>query len=384
MLLIFFECLRVYLIMPMPGSQQFDSIQLAYFLGINKWTIRLIGYAAVFILALFVFQKVANKYKIVTFILVAIYIIVFYVFTFQMEADKMFYQPSKVISASLSNNKIPTHKLVIGIVIDSVASAYPIQLIGYHHQVVDTINGTPILVTYCTVCRTGRVYSPIVNGKQEKFRLVGMDHFNAMFEDATTKSWWRQSTGECIAGPLKGYRLTEIKSEQLTLSVWSRKHPATLVLQADSMYKQKFEKMDTYDKGKSKGALTKRDTASWNLKSWVLGVERGANSKTYDWNLLTKQRLIEDHLGQNSILILLENDTASFHAYNRIVGGQELHFQKTSDVIIDLNTGSYWNFDGICINGKLKGSVLQQVNCYQEFLHSWEFFHPKSERFKHP
>ena len=384
MLLIFFECLRVYLIMPMPGSQQFDSIQLAYFLGINKWTIRLIGYAAVFILALFVFQKVANKYKIVTFILVAIYIIVFYVFTFQMEADKMFYQPSKVISASLSNNKIPTHKLVIGIVIDSVASAYPIQLIGYHHQVVDTINGTPIMVTYCTVCRTGRVYSPIVNGKQEKFRLVGMDHFNAMFEDATTKSWWRQSTGECIAGPLKGYRLTEIKSEQLTLSVWSRKHPATLVLQADSMYKQKFEKMDTYDKGKSKGALTKRDTASWNLKSWVLGVERGANSKTYDWNLLTKQRLIEDHLGQNSILILLENDTASFHAYNRIVGGQELHFQKTSDVIIDLNTGSYWNFDGICINGKLKGSVLQQVNCYQEFLHSWEFFHPKSERFKHP
>jgi hypothetical protein len=67
------------------------------------------------------------------------------------------------------------------------------------HQVRDSINHIPVMVTYCTVCRTGRIYNPIVNGKAETFRLVGMDHFNAMFEDATTKSWWRQSTGECIA-----------------------------------------------------------------------------------------------------------------------------------------------------------------------------------------
>jgi hypothetical protein len=380
-LLIIFESLRVYLIMPMPGSQQFDAIDLAYFLGINKWAIRLIGYALVFILGILVFRKVTKKDKIIASILVAIYISVFYVFTFQMEADKMFYQPSKVITSSLSINKIPTQKLVIGVVVDSIAKAYPIQLIGYHHQVVDTINGKPIMVTYCTVCRTGRVYSPIVNGKQEIFRLVGMDHFNAMFEDATTKSWWRQSNGECIAGPLKGYRLTELKSEQLTLAVWSRKYPNTLVLQADSAFKEKFEKMDTYDKGKSKGALTKRDTTSWSFKSWVLGVELGNKSKMYDWNLLTKQRLIEDSIGQNQILILLENDTSSFHTYNRVVGGQVLRFQKNSDSIIDLNTGSFWNFDGVCINGKLKDSVLQQVNSYQEFLHSWEFFHPKSERY---
>jgi len=380
-LLILFECLRVYLIMPMPGSQQFNSIELAYFLGVNKWAIRLIGYALVFILGLFVFRNLTKKDTVSVSLLIVLYIIMFYVFTFKMEADKMFYQPNKVVTTTLSSNKIPSHKLIIGVHLDSVSAAYPIQLIGYHHQVVDTINGKPIMVTYCTVCRTGRVYSPIVNGKQEIFRLVGMDHFNAMFEDATTKSWWRQSNGECIAGPLKGYRLTELKSEQLTLAAWSRKYPATLVLQADSAFKENFEKMDTYDKGKSKGALTRRDTTSWSLKSWVLGVELGNKSKMYDWNLLTKQRLIEDSLGAHQVLVLLENDTTSFHTYNRIVGGQVLRFQKSSDAIVDLNTGSLWNFDGVCINGKLKDSVLQQVNSYQEFLHSWQFFHPKSERY---
>ena len=98
------------------------------------------------------------------------------------------------------------------------AKAYPIQFLGYHHQVQDTVGGKPMMVTYCTVCRTGRVFEPVVNGKHEKFRLVGMDHFNAMFEDVTTKSWWRQVSGEAITGKLKGQQLPEVHSTQTSLA----------------------------------------------------------------------------------------------------------------------------------------------------------------------
>ena len=381
LLLILFECARVYLIMPMPGSQNFDSIEIAYFLGSNKWIIRFIGYLMVSVPLVLILRNGIKKEKLIIGGLTAMYLIVFYVFTFKMEADKMFYQPTKVVTTSLSKNKIPDNKLVIGVVIDSVASAYPIQLIGYHHQVVDNMNGNPIMVTYCTVCRTGRIYSLIVNGKQETFRLVGMDHFNAMFEDATTKSWWRQSTGECIAGPLKGYKLKEFKSEQLILSAWARIHPNTQILQPDPLFKEEFEQMDTYDKGISRGDLTKRDTTSWKNKSWVLGIQDGANAKTYDWNQLTKHRIIQDSLPNNPIVILLENDTASFHAYSRIVNNEILIFHKKQDSIWDVNTGSKWNYEGVCVDGKLKGNMLKSVRCYQEFLHSWEFFHPQSIRY---
>jgi hypothetical protein len=381
-LLIIFECARVYLIMPLPGSQHFNSIDLAYFLGSNKWTIRLIGYLCTLIPIFLIIKSGQKIEKIITTVLAFVYILVFYVFTFQMEADKMFYQPTKVVTSKLANNKIPTNKLVIGVVIDSLAIAYPIQLIGYHHQVVDTINGKTIMVTYCTVCRTGRVYSPIVNGKQETFRLVGMDHFNAMFEDATTKSWWRQSNGECIAGPLKGYKLNEIKSEQLTLSAWARVHPNTKVLQPDTLFKDNFKKMDTYDKGQSKGALTKRDTSSWNDKSWIIGIQDGENSSAYDWNQLVKQGMIQDALPNNPIVIFLESDTASFHSYKRSINNMVLTFRKQQDSIWDLNTGSLWNYEGICFQGKLKGISLSRITSYQEFLHSWEYFHPKSIRYK--
>jgi hypothetical protein len=379
--LILFECARVYLIMPMPGSQRNNSIELAYFLGSNKNIIRIIAYLLILYPFYIFIRNGKKKDRIISISLLALYLIIFYVFTFIMEADKMFYQPTKTYFFDASRNQIPFNKLVIGISVGEVSKAYPIQLIGYHHQVRDSINGVPIMVTYCTVCRTGRVFSPIVNGKIETFRLVGMDHFNAMFEDASTKSWWRQSTGECIVGPLKGYQLTEISSQQVRLSVWFRKHQNSFVLQPDDKFKESFEKMDVYDRGKSKGELTKRDSLSWKEKSWVLGIQNNLNAKTYDWNLLVKDRIIQDSMPNLPLLILLENDTASFHAYNRSINNVSCVFEKKADSIIDLNTRSLWNYDGICLEGKLKGTSLQRIDCYQEFLHSWEFFHPKSERY---
>jgi hypothetical protein len=147
LVLIFFEFARVYLIMPLPGSQQFNSIDIAYFLGTNKWVIRLVGYLFLISITVSIWMNIVKKEKIIILLLATIYVAIFYVFTFQMEADKMFYQPTKVVTASLSNNKIRSNKLVIGVVMDSIAIAYPIQLIGYHHQVVDTINNKAIMVT---------------------------------------------------------------------------------------------------------------------------------------------------------------------------------------------------------------------------------------------
>jgi hypothetical protein len=380
-LLIVFECLRVYLIMPMPGSQTFNSIDLAYFLGANKNSIRILLYLIILLPFIKIIKGNSIWEKIGLGVLSLVYIAIFYVFTFMMEADKMFLQPTHTYFYKIAENKIPIDKLVIGVSENGIDKAYPIQLIGYHHQVRDSIGQTPIMVTYCTVCRTGRVYSPIVNGKLENFRLVGMDHFNAMFEDATTKSWWRQANGECIAGPLKGYKLKEINSEQLSLKAWFRKHPNAEVLQPDEKFAATLAKMDSYDKGKSKSNLTKRDTASWQFKSWVLGIDIGESAKTYDWNYLEKNKIIQDSLPSLPILILLENDSASFHAYNRTVNNMSLQFQKSNDSLMDTYSQSLWNEDGICIDGKLKGLSLTPIASYQEYLHSWEYFHPKSKRY---
>jgi hypothetical protein len=299
----------------------------------------------------------------------------------------MFYQPKNKILATVATNKVDSTKLVIGVVVNGQAKAYPVEIIGYHHQVVDTVGGEPVMVTYCSVCRTGRVFSPFVNGKLEKFRLVGMDHFNAMFEDATTKSWWRQATGKAVAGKLKGTALKEIESAQMSLGAWIRKHPNTMILQPDPAFAKQYKGLEGFGEGTIKSGLEKRDSASWQFKSWVVGVEINGHAKAYDWNELTKQRVINDTFQNTALVLVLENDDRSFHVWNRKVNDKPLQFEWYWDngeqkYIRDTATYSVWNMNGECIEGILKSNRLSVIQAYQEFWHSWESFHPGTVKYK--
>ena len=377
------EILKVYLIMPFPGSQQSNSIGIAYSLQEYILYIRIIAILIIIYSLSGRFGKWKGWQKVLFILLALLYCGIFYVTNFKFLADKIFHQPRIKDFATAAAYKDSTDRLVIGVELNGQAKAYPIEIIGYHHQVRDTLGGKPMMVTYCTVCRTGRVFSPFIDNKYEEFRLVGMDHFNAMFEDKTTKSWWRQSTGEAIAGPLKGKMLDEIPSSQMGLKSWLEKYPSSLILQPDSNYKRAYAGLKNYDKGTIEGSLEKRDSASWQFKSWVVGVVNKTNSKAYDWNELVEHTVINDSLPNLPLVVALEADTLSFHTWSRAVNNQTLLFSKDSSGLYlrDAQTNSKWNFSGVCIEGVLKDQKLLPIHAYQEFWHSWRTFHPATEKY---
>lgn len=366
------EILRVYFIMPFPGSQHQNSVGFAYFLDRNIIWLRILGLALVIWPLIFYLASGRVWLKIVLVVVLLIYGGVFYLFNFKFLADKMFYQPRVKQFAMDSTDR---DRLVIGVALEGAAKAYPIEIIGYHHQVRDTVGGQPILVTYCTVCRTGRVYSPFVQGRYTSFRLVGMDHFNAMFEDEDTRSWWQQATGKAITGPLKGQQLAEIPSAQMTLGDWQALHPNSLTLQPDPNFKSKYDSLKGYDEGTIRSGLERRDSGSWQFKSWVVGIQSGGRSKVYDWNNLVRDRVIPDTIGKMHLLLTIEPDNMTFHAlaYNDSLS---FVYDTSARTIRDLNTQSTWEPSGTCTDGPLKGAQLQRVQAYQEFLHSWRTFHP--------
>ncbi|HMC98625.1 MAG TPA: DUF3179 domain-containing (seleno)protein, partial [Ferruginibacter sp.] len=245
--LVAIEVLRVYFIMPFPGSQRTDSINTAYFINKNIWWLRILGFMLLLGPAIYVYGRTKTWKKITLSIFLLLYGVVFYFFNFKFLADKMFYQPNNKILATVRENKVDSSKLIVGVTINGESKAYPLEIIGYHHQVQDTVGGEPVMVSYCSVCRTGRVFSPVVNGQYQHFRLVGMDHFNAMFEDVDTKSWWRQATGEAIAGKLKGQHLKELPSEQMRLGAWIRLHPDTRIMQPDPDFAKQYKDLEGFD-----------------------------------------------------------------------------------------------------------------------------------------
>lgn len=362
-----FEILNVYFIMPMPGSQTMNSIDLAYFLYTYRWYFRIAFAIVIIISSAKAFQttkKWAPALAVIPVLLVG------YFFNFQMTADHMFLQPEKLVFKGRTENTLSDSSVVIAVSYEGEAKAYPVRYIVYHHQVRDTVGGKPIMVTYCSVCRTGRVFEPLVNGQPENFRLVGMDHFNAMFEDATTGSWWRQATGEAITGQLKGSTLPEVESQQITLNKFFSYYPFGQVMQAELISKESYDTLGRFEKGKSKSDLTRTDSLSWKDKSWVVGVELGNSTKAYDWNALKQTRIIHDQIDNTPLVIVLSDDAQSFAAFVRNTEAEKFIIRNDSLIL-----GQHrYNFSGEGTNG----TKLKRITAYQEFWHSWKTFHPQT------
>ena len=369
--LLLMEVANVYFIMPMPGSQQMRSIDAAYAVYRWRWVLRAL-FAAMIVGGLPSVWRPGGRLRASAAAALVVLAGVVYALNFRMSADHMFLQPSVVNMQPASRNKVAMDRLVVGLALNGDARAYPLQFIGYHHQVVDSVAGRRVLVTFCTVCRTGRVYAPVINGKTETFRLVGMDHFNAMLEDRSTGSWWRQANGEAVTGALKGTRLPELPMVQVTLKQWLAMYPNSLIMQGDPAFTDEYSKDYAYERGSSRKKLTGTDTASWKDKSWVVGVSVDGASKAYDWNRLVRERVVNDEVGGTPVVVLLGPDTLSYFAFRR--PSTATRFALRGDTLVA-------DGQAFALSGQGPSGSLQPLNASQEFWHSWRTFQPGTARY---
>lgn len=374
LLLALFEVANVYFIMPMPGSQRMRSIDLAYALYSWRWLVRALTGLLILAGMLPAWRVVGWRKWRVPAALIGVTALV-YVFNFRMAADQMFRMPTVMRLEPAATNTVALDRLVVGIEVNGQARAYPLQYIGYHHQVRDTVAGTDVLVSYCTVCRTGRVFRPTVNGSTERFRLVGMDHFNAMLEDVSTGSWWRQANGEAVIGPLTGTAMPELPSRQVSLARWLALYPHSLVMQADTLFASEYSKDYAFERGTSRKALTGTDTTSWGDKSWVVGITVGLQSRAYDWNHLERVGVINDDIAGTPVVLALAADSVSFFAFIR--PNSETVFTVQGDSLV-AGSARY------AFNGKGISGSLTAINASQEFWHSWRTFQPSTDQYPRP
>ena len=366
-----FELANVYFIMPLPFSQRMRSVELAYALHTWRWAFR-----ALFGALILVGLRPAWRGRVRHRWLVGASLVaaggVAYAANVVMAADRMFLVPTAVNMQPAGRNVVDSARLVVGIEVDGEARAYPVQFIGYHHQVRDSVAGRPVLVTFCTVCRTGRVFDPVVDGRAERFRLVGMDHFNAMLEDRTPRSWWRQANGAAIVGPRTGAVLAEIPSRQVTLAAWLALHPHSLVMQPDSALRDRYATGFDYETGRSRKSLTGTDTVSWSEKAWVVGLTVDGASKAYDWNRLRRERVVNDVVGGRPIVVALAADDVSFFAFERPDAATALVLRGDSLVAPG---------HAYALSGRGAAGTLRALPASQEFWHSWRTFQPATERY---
>lgn len=149
---------------------------------------------------------------------------------------------------------------VIGLEREGRTRAYPLALL-WHHEVVNDTFGGPVLVTYCSICRSGMVASRVVDGRATTFGVTGLlwaapressaasaaadrtfgadrtggaaelrHSGNVVVYDDATLSYWSQILAEAICGPSAGETLAIQPSTVATWGEWREANPDTEVL----------------------------------------------------------------------------------------------------------------------------------------------------------
>ena len=204
---------------------------------------------------------------------------------------------------------------VLGLTLGQVAKAYPIKILNWHEIVNDTIDGKPVVVTYCPLCGTGIAFYARVQGSRHTFGVSGLLYqSDLLMYDHQTESLWSQVGMHAVAGPLSGEKLTPVFLEHTTWGEWHAAHPATLVLST------KTGSFLNYDHDPYLGYPERRDLMfdtthfdpRYHPKEWVVGVELNGVPKAYPFSELKKARpSLSDQVGGRSITIQFNQQSRS-------------------------------------------------------------------------
>ena len=122
-------------------------------------------------------------------------------------------------------------EIVYGTELGGTEIAYPHRILGHHELLNDVIDGRPVAMSLCTLCRSAVLFDRRLGDRQLSFETSGLLlNSNKVMVDRQTDTLWNQITGEAIAGTLEGSSLTKLASVTTRWSDWVATHPDSLTL----------------------------------------------------------------------------------------------------------------------------------------------------------
>ncbi len=296
----------------------------------------------------------------------------------------------KFESVTAADTYLNDELLGVGIVNGGVERFYPFQILVWHELVNDTINDTPILVSYCPLCGTAIVYDRRVDGETLEFGVSGkLYRSDLLMFDRATDSYWAQVTGEAVVGPHTGSVLDLYPIfENARWGDWKTQHPNGEVLSRDTGSNRDYTRTpyEGYEDSPHVWFPVGNEDDRLPPKTWVSGVTIGDNAKAYPIEKITEQKLVNDILGDTELLVVKDpkNGIKMFERRIQTASGtQQLTFEiNETGELRDTGTSSTWSFNGEAIRGELQGTQLVRWPSIPSFWFAWAAFYPDTFLFE--
>ncbi len=291
----------------------------------------------------------------------------------------------KFVTAGEAKDWLDDDEIVVGLVVEEEARAYPVQIMTWHEIVNDEIKGKPVAITFCPLCDTGIGFERRINGEDVTFGTSGkLYNNNLLMYDRKTKSLWNQLGGKAVVGELTGYRLTIVPVEITTWARWKKLYPDTKVLARDTGNPRPYG-VDPYGGYKDTEDVLFPVAAKDNRlfgKARIQGIEFNNKYKAYDEESIRKDVLLNDEFNGGGLLVVADPATSAVKIFDRNIGmANVLEFKLVNGKIFD-QSGGEWQLSGSklkALSGELVNAELQQLPSIGAFWFSWVAQHPQTE-----
>ena len=196
--------------------------------------------------------------------------------------------------------------------------------------------------------------------------------------DEQTGTYWQQISGKAISGPLAGRQLTLVPSDELSLALWKTEEPAGAVLDDVPTYAPHYAAKDWDIRMSKAPAVLSFPESGHAPRDLMLGVRAFGSSRAFPYELVLKDTLVQDHLGDQPIMLVVGPDNQSVRAFRRRIPNVSAipDFYRDGPRLLDSVTGSQWDFRGCAVSGKSQGACLDRIQVVKDYWFDWRNYNP--------
>jgi len=277
---------------------------------------------------------------------------------------------------------LPDETQVLGIILDGQAHAWPMGILIPHHIINESVHGMPVTTAYCPACRSGYVFDPVVDGQRLTFEPVSVHRRNMIMRDRETGTIWQHETGEALMGKYQGKTLVILGGELSNWKAWRTEHPETTICVRPKGYRHPSPLGPVFERLLDHGPKHLVGPGLFGLDqrldqhAFIAGITIGDIVKAYPMEVLQGCQIINDQVGNQSIVIFYDSSSDRVRCFSLDTLPQRTTLEIRENQLHDPVTNRSWNFSGKATAGTR--DTLTPVRVQRQWWLAWSEYHPGS------
>jgi hypothetical protein len=277
---------------------------------------------------------------------------------------------------------------VIGLLRNGQAIAVP-HNIGWWHEIVNLdIEGLQVAVTFCPLTGSSLAFDRS-GADGATFGVSGLLYQNnlIMYDRNRPESLWPQMARSARCGARTGTTLAMVPVIEMTWAAWRGLHPDTRVISGDLGLGRNYTlyPYGSYDQEGNEQLLFPLQNVDRRrpVKERVLGIPLAGGGMAFPFGELARAgdvAVVPFESDGEDLVVLWDERARAAMAYRPIAAGQTLTLEVRVGAIVDRETESTWDVDGLARSGVLRGQRLEAVaEAHVAFWFAWAAFNESTQ-----